>query len=401
MPNLLFLTQRIPYPPNKGEKIRSLQIIRHLSRNYNVHLGCLLDDPADEQHIGAVQALCAGSHFARLNRKRAKLLCLVGLLTGKPLSVTFYHDRALAAWVSKTIQEIRPEVIFISSSNMAPYVLDLTGTERVCLCDLVDVDSEKWRSYARSGKGPMHWIHAREGREIAKLEARIARECDWSTFVSNEEAELFRREQPDFSAKIRAIPNGVDYAYFDPEVHHDTPFATGRLNFVFTGTMDYPPNIDAVRWFVSEIFPIIRRIATDAQFHIVGSSPAPQVRELAAVDGVSVTGWVPDVRPYVAHATASVAPMRIARGIQNKVLEAMAMARPVVVTKDALEGIEAEPGRELLLAEGAEAFAASCLFAAQPEGQMIGQAARRRVERDYAWASRLQGFDALLMSAPS
>lgn len=396
MPNLLFLTQRIPYPPIKGEKIRPLQILRHLAKSYDVHLGCLVDDPADEEHVPTVAALCKTSHFARLDRRRAKLMCLTGLLTGEPLSVTFYRDRNLAAWVRQTLAAIRPDVVFVCSSNMAPYVLGRLGDARVSLCDLADVDSEKWRAYAAKDKFPMRWVHGREWRRVSRLEGRIARELDWSTFVTEEEAALFRTQLPALSAKIRAVPSGVDFAYFDPSIPQGSPFPTDRLNFVFTGTMDYPPNVDAVRWFALEILPIIRRSAADARFHIVGSSPSADVRALASDPGVFVTGRVPDVRPYVAHANAGVAPMRIARGIQNKVLEAMAMGKPVVVTPDALEGITAEPGVELLLADGADAFAARCLEAAGPDGQAIGQAARQRIERDFSWEGRLRGFDAML-----
>ncbi len=394
MRDLLFLTQRIPYPPIKGEKIRPLQILRHLRETYRVHLGCLVDDPDDEQHVDTVAALCTTSHFARLDRRRAKLLCLTGLLTGEALSVTFYRDRGLATWVRRTLRDIKPAVVFVCSSNMAPYVLGRTGGTDVTLCDLADVDSEKWRAYSETGRGPMRLVHRREWGRVAALEGRIARELDWSTFVSAEEAALFRAQRPGEAEKIRAVPSGVDFAYFDPAIAQEVPYPTDRLNFVFTGTMDYPPNVDAVRWFATEILPIIRR-SQPAHFHIVGSSPSAEVRALAG-DGVFVTGRVPDVRPYVAGATAAVAPMRIARGIQNKVLEAMAMGRPVVVTPDALEGIEATAGMELLLGEGAEAFAARCLEAARPEAAAIGQAARRLIERSYSWAGRLRGFDALL-----
>ena len=400
MPDLLFLTQRIPYPPIKGEKIRPLQILKHLRQSYDVHLGCLVDDPRDMEHVPTVQALCTDSFFAPLDRRRAKLTCLRGLLTGAPLSVTFYHDRGLAQWVRRVLRDVRPAAIFVCSSNMAPYVLDLRGAERVCLVDLADVDSEKWHAYARTGSGPMRWVHAREGRLTAQLEARIARECDWSTFVSPAEARLFASLVPDCADKIRAISSGVDHAYFDPALPFAPVYDTARSNYVFTGTMDYKPNSDAVVWFADAILPLIRRTDPAAQFHIVGSSPAPEVQKLAERPGVFVTGRVPDVRPYVAHATAAVAPMRIARGIQNKVLEAMAMARPVVVTPDALEGIDAVPGHEVLLAEGADQFAAACLRAAQPGSAAIGAAARRRVMADYVWAERLRGFDALLGTVP-
>jgi len=399
MPGLLFLTQRIPYPPIKGEKIRPLQILRHLRQSYEVHLGCLVDDPRDQEHIPTVQALCASSHFALLDRKRANLTCLTGLLTGEALSVTFYRDGGLARWVRRTIETVRPEVLFICSSNMAPYVLDLRGSERVCLVDLADVDSEKWRAYARTGRGPMRLVHAREAGKVAKLERRIARECQWSTFVTNEEAAHFARMLPDCAAKIRAVISGVDAAYFDPAPGYPCPYDAAKPAYVFTGTMDYKPNVDAVVWFANAILPVIRRTLPEAQFLIVGNSPAPEVQALGALPGITVTGRVPDVRPYLAHAAAGVAPMRIARGIQNKVLEAMAMARPVVVTKDALEGIAAEPEREVLLAEGEKAFAAACVRATEPGMDAVGQAARRRVLGDYVWEQRLRGFDALLEPA--
>jgi sugar transferase (PEP-CTERM/EpsH1 system associated) len=242
----------------------------------------------------------------------------------------------------------------------------------------------------------MNWVYRREWRRIADLEARIVRECDWSVFVSDAEAALFRKLQPQFANKIRAVSNGVDLDYFDPARRFQAPYATDSANYVFTGTMDYPPNVDAVVWFAKDILPVIRDSMPGAQFHIVGANPAPQVKALESIKGVFVSGRVADVRPYVAHATACVAPMRIARGIQNKVLEAMAMGRPTVVTADALEGIKAVPGADLLLANGAADFAKACLACAQPGAAAIGDAARQRVVRDYAWPQQLERFDAFL-----
>jgi sugar transferase (PEP-CTERM/EpsH1 system associated) len=398
-PDLLFLTQRIPYPPIKGEKIRPLQILRHLRESYNVHLGCLVDDPRDIEHIPTIADLCVSSHFAPLDRKVAKITCMRGLLTGTPLSVTFFHDRGLQAWVRDVLARVKPGVVFICSSNMAAYVLDTGYRAPVSLCDLADVDSEKWRAYAETGSLAMRWVHRREWKLTARLEARIAHECDWSTFVSAEEAALFASIVPDSASRIRSVVSGVDQVYFDPSLPYEAVFDISRANFVFTGTMDYPPNMDAVQWFAHSVLPLIRASRPDAQFHVVGSSPAPSVAKLAELDGVFVTGRVPDVRPYVAHATACVAPMRIARGIQNKVLEAMAMARPVVVTPDALEGIDAIPGQEVLMAVNETEFANACLATLDPGAQRIGDAARARVMADYVWAQRLRGFDALLSGA--
>jgi sugar transferase (PEP-CTERM/EpsH1 system associated) len=397
-PDLLFLVQRIPYPPNKGEKIRHYQFLRHLAKSHTVHLGCLIDDPSDWDHIETVKSWCAGTHFARLDRRRDAVSHLGALATGRALSVNLYRDAGLARWTSRVLDHVRPKVIFVGSSNMAPYVRGRTAGDGAYICDLVDVDSEKWRAYAETASGPMKWLYRREARLVLKLERTIAREADYCTFVSEAEARMFRGLAPGRPDRIVGISNGVDSDYFDPAGTFAAPFDTALPNFVFTGTMDYVPNVDAVRWFAEAIFPIVRRSLPDARFHIVGTSPAPAVQALTAIEGVHVTGRVPDVRPYLAHAIAAVAPMRIARGIQNKVLEAMAMAKAAVVTSDALEGIAATAGTELLLADDPEAFAAAlCRLAADlSERTAIGQAARRRVVDRFSWDGQLRGFDRLL-----
>ena len=396
MPNLLLLTQRLPYPPDKGEKIRYWQILNYLAQWYDIHLGCLMDDPADAIHVAAVQAICRHTHIAPLNRRMARLLCLRGLLTGQSLSVAFFRDRSLARWVRQVVETVRPEVIFVISSNMAPYVLDLPTTG-VRIVDLVDVDSEKWRAYADRTPWPMSSVYRREWRQVAALERRIAHECDLSSFVSEAEAALFARMVPACAGRIRGVSNGVDHRYFDPALHHAAAYDTSCPTYVFTGTMDYPPNVDAVAWFATDILPAIRRTLPTARFYVVGTTPTAQVQRLARIEGVFVTGRVPDVRPYVAHATASVAPMRIARGIQNKVLEAISLARPVVLTSVALEGIKAEPGREVILANTTEDFAAACCrLATFGDLGGIGAAARRCVLRDFDWSVTLRRFDDLL-----
>jgi polysaccharide biosynthesis protein PslH len=396
MPDLLFLTQRLPYPPIKGEKIRPLQILKYLTQWYDVHLGCLMDDPSDTEHIETIRAMCRGIHVAPLNRTVAKLMCLRGLLTGESLSVTFFRDRGLTRWVRDVVETVRPAVIFVNSGNMAPYVLDLRKRE-TRICDLADVDSEKWRAYAETTTGPMRFVYRRERETVAALEQRIADEFDVSSFVSEAEASLFARLVPNRFGQIRGVSSGVDHRYFDPALAHTLVFDTRLPTFVFTGTMDYPPNVDAVVWFATEILPVIRRTVPAAQFYIVGNGPSAEVRRLAQIEGVFVTGRVPDVRPYIAHATAGVAPMRIARGIQNKVLEAMSLGKPVVLTSGALEGIEAEPGTDVILADSVEDFAAGCCrLATTADGMAIGAAARARIVRDYDWSARLRRFDDLL-----
>jgi polysaccharide biosynthesis protein PslH len=399
MADLLFLAQRLPYPPTKGEKIRAFHELKYLSQWYDIHLGCLIDDPEDRQYIDTIRAMCCDVHVAQINRRISRVTCLRGLLTGEALSVTYFHDRGLSNWVRGIVETIRPAVTFVYSSNMAPYVLDLPKAGRRVV-DLVDVDSEKWRTFAETAQGPMRHVYRREWQKIAELEQRIARESDLSVLVSGAEARLFARQNPESAARIRGVSNGVDHRYFDPALDHPPVYDTTLPNFVFTGTMDYPPNADAVIWFATEILPRIRRTLPAARFHIVGSNPSSDVLRLARIDGVFVTGRVPDVRPYIAYATASVAPMRIARGIQNKVLEAMAMGRAVVLTSGALEGIDADPATETILADTVETFAdACCRMATTDDGRVIGAAARARILRDYDWNSTLRGFDDVLRSA--
>lgn len=402
-PALLFLMQRLPYPLIKGEKIRNWHILNYLTKWYDVHFGCLIDDPDDFQHINTVRALCADMYTAPLNKNIARMTCANGLLLGEPLSVAYFHNRGLQRWVEQVMATVQPVMTFVNSSNMAPYILDLIHPGKRVV-ELGDIDSEKFHSYAKSANPLMRFIYEREWRKVQNLERRIAMECDYSVMVSEDEANLFRAFVPQAADKIVGISNGVDSDYFKP-ADYPAPYDAKLPTFVFTGTMDYKPNIDAVTWFATKVLPKIRASdlwsARVAQFYIVGSNPPDAVRHLEKLEGVTVTGRVPDVRPYVQHATAAVGPMRIARGIQNKVLEAMAMGKPVIVTSGALEGITAMPGRDIVLADDAENFARAAvrLIDGKDEAEALGAAARQLVVDRYNWNACLSGFDRIMQPA--
>jgi sugar transferase (PEP-CTERM/EpsH1 system associated) len=389
--DLLLLIHRIPYPPNKGDKIRSYHLLKHVARHYRVHLGTFVDDADDWQHVPKVEELCASSHFAPLHPLRARVKSLAALAKGRSLSLDYYRNAALARWVDQTVAAHGIERVLVFSSPMAQYADKYRAARRVV--DFCDVDSDKWRQYADNKRWPMNWLYRHEARQLLDYERKVAREYDASLFVSHPEAELFRRLAPESHAKIGFFNNGVDTDYFSPDVGYDSPYQPGERAVVFTGAMDYWPNVDAVQWFASEVFPALRARFADLRFYVVGARPASAVQALASQSGVVVTGTVPDVRPYIAHAQVAVAPLRIARGIQNKVLEAMAMATPVVVSPQALEGIDAEPGTELVLAEQADGFVAAVAALldqrARGEPAAIGRAARAKVERQYSWPSNL------------
>jgi sugar transferase (PEP-CTERM/EpsH1 system associated) len=390
--DLLLLIHRIPYPPNKGDKIRSYHLLKHLAKHYRVHLATFVDDPDDWQYVPHVEALCASSHFARMNPLAARVKSLAALLKNRSLSLEYYRDPKLARWVQGTVAAHGIERVLVFSSAMAQYADPYRQARRVV--DFVDVDSDKWRQYADKKSWPMSWLYGYEAARLLDYERQVARDYDASLFVSAPEAALFRQLAPESGAKIGHFSNGVDTDYFSPEAEagHANPYQAGERALVFTGAMDYWPNVDAVQWFCDQVFPALRERCPELRFYIVGSRPNAQVQALAQRPGVTVTGTVPDVRPYIAHAAVAVAPLRIARGIQNKVLEAMAMARAVVVSPQALEGIDAEPGSELVLAEDAPAFieAVHALLASQDGAlETIGQAARAKVQRRYSWSSNL------------
>lgn len=405
MRDLLFLCQRIPYPPNKGEKIRAFRILDHLARDYRIHLGCFIDDPADWAHRESLAPFCATAHFARLDPTFAKLRCLTGLVDGRPLSLPYFHDAGLAAWTRDVLDKVGPDVAFVYSSAMAQYLLAGDAVRpprpRRVVMDFVDVDSDKWRQYAPTQKWPFSAIYGREAETLLRFDRTVAVAADAGLFVSDPESALFRDLAPESAAKIHTVSNGIDADFFDPALDVGE-VAMPAPALVFTGTMDYWPNVDAVVWFAEDILPRIRAVHRQAGFVIVGASPAPKVAELARLDGVTVTGRVDDVRPYIAGGAVSVAPIRIARGIQNKVLEAMAMARPVVTTAQALEGIDAEPGRDLVLApEGGDAAAGFAdavlsLLADPARAAQLGQAARACVVDGYSWPAKLSVLDRLL-----
>jgi sugar transferase (PEP-CTERM/EpsH1 system associated) len=392
--HLLYLVHRIPYPPNKGDKIRSYHLLKHLAERYHVHLGTFIDDANDWQYVDKVKQLCADTCFAELKPKLARVRSLGALFANRSLSVDYYRHAELQTWANQVVKQHDIQRVLVFSSPMAQYAMDLRDTRRVI--DFVDIDSDKWRQYAEKKHWPMSWLYAHEARQLLRYEQHVAQAFDASLFVSQPEADLFKQLAPAVRHKVGSFSNGVDTDYFAPRLELENPYTDDAAVMVFTGAMDYWPNVDAVQWFARDIFPAIRQAHPAARFYIVGSRPSAEVQALAALPGVHVTGTVPDVRPYLAHARLAVAPLRIARGIQNKVLEAMAMAKPVIVSPQALEGIAATPGRNIVLAAEAPQLAAAAIELLHHPDHQMGPRARECVIAQYGWTSNLSRVDALL-----
>ncbi|PSJ39867.1 TIGR03087 family PEP-CTERM/XrtA system glycosyltransferase [Allosphingosinicella deserti] len=385
MSEILFLAHRIPFPPDRGDKIRSWNILKALAELGTVHLASFADDAADAAHLPALRAALGGrlgeAHVETRTTGKAKA-GLRALITGKPVSLTLFDSGRMRRFVEHILADRPIGTVFAFSGQMAQFVPP--GARLVM--DFVDLDSAKFESYAEEG-GPLAWIHRREARRLFAFERETAARAAISLFVSDAEAALFegRAELPD--ADVRSLHNGVDLDFYDPQaVFPRMRRGEGPL-LVFTGQMDYAPNVDAVRWFAETVLPAVPK----ARFAIVGRNPIEAVNRLGTDDRVLVTGAVPDTRTWIDAADLVVAPLRIARGVQNKVLEAMAMARPVIASPAAFEGIEAMPGRDLLVADGAEAQAKAIrqLLSDSVRAATIGAAARRRMQEAYHWDLRL------------
>jgi len=336
---LLFLVHRIPFPPNKGDKIRSYHLLKFLSQQYDVYLGAFVDDPQDEQYKQNVSALCKEVYLESINPLKAKIKSLSGLIHKEALSIPYYSSVEMQNWVNTVIEKNKINKILAFSSPMAQFLENLSD-DIIRIMDFVDIDSDKWQQYCKTHKGLMSWIYSREAKYLFEYEKSISKKCDASLFVSEQEAQMFKQMSPETAYKTYGVSNGVDIDFFSPVYSCDSPYESNKKILVFTGAMDYWANCDAVIWFANEIFPKLYQQDNSYEFYIVGSKPTEQVEALASIQGVIVTGRVDDVRPYVKYALLSVAPLRIARGIQNKVLEAMAMGKTVVATQNAVEGID-------------------------------------------------------------
>jgi glycosyltransferase involved in cell wall biosynthesis len=474
MRDLLFLSHRIPYPPDKGDKIRAWHIFRHLARRFRVHLGCLLDDPDDAARVAELRPFCADLACIQIDPRMQRLKALLRARPGQPLTLGYFHDARLQRWVDATLARHAIRHIFVYSSAVAHYVMrppasptalqdDNTRRETarqdvVRVLDMVDVDSSKWSAYAPTAGWPARAVYAREGRTLLAFERRAAHAFTRSIFVNEAEWRHFVDLAPEARDRTGWIENGVDLLHFSPTLTFADPFPpmevpaggprddllplplrawaakrtedggrgsgaggvssilatppptirhpqdAGKISptprLVFTGRMDYRPNIDAVTWFARAVLPKLRARVPDLRFAIVGSAPTPEVTLLAELPGVIVTGRVPDTRPWLAHASIVVAPLLIARGTQNKVLEGMAMGRPVIATPEAFEGVQAMPERDILLAGGVEQTIERIIDVLSGRHAGLGAAARRAVELRHDWSVTLAPLDALFPDDP-
>ena len=386
---IFFLCQRVPFPPDRGDKIVTFHEIRHLSQQHEIHVFCLADGVADLANIPGLRDCTASVTAVPVTRLRSRLRALSALAGNRPLSVAAFDEAALHRAIISKADQLPPDLIIVFSCNVAQYAEHFAAVPRIM--QFHDLDSLKWAQFAERYRIPLKWIYRTEAKRLLLYEGHIARQFSHSLVCTAEELKDFTRLFPGVTVSL--VGNGVDLDYFQ-----SSAIAKRSGSMVFTGVMDYFANVDAVEWFCSEILPSVQAEMPQATLTICGNRPSPVVRRLRKRRGVTVTGWVPDTRPYLDAAEVFVAPLRVARGVQNKLLEALAMGLPCVASSVAWRGTAVPQGAGILVADNAKEFAdlvIRLLRDAALRSEMAVKA-RAAAEAKYRWEAPLAALDRVI-----
>ena len=384
MKQLLFIAHRVPFPPDKGERVRAFHEIKALSKYFRVTVAALAHNHEDVEAANELKNFCQDVFIVSVSNTAKLLRAGFYQLIGKSATEGYFFSRRFRKMIISEARHRQFDMVMCYSSSMMPYGLEVPAIARII--DLVDVDSAKWSSYAHSSKWPLSWLYQRESNAVHRIETSAVAKYDAVLLVSQDEVDALGLSD----GKVKVIANGVDVDFFQPDIV--APIDMESPNLVFTGTMDYRPNVEGVCWFVSSVWPELKRREPSLTFTIVGRNPVKAVRQLSQVPGVTVTGFVPDVRPYLAAASIVIAPLKIARGIQNKILEAMAMGKAIVASPAALEGLEIQRGSDVLQADAPDEWCEHITHLLSNESLRIqfGKTARATVERKYPWSAQMQ-----------
>lgn len=384
-PRILYITHRVPYPPNRGDRIRTWNILKFLSQRADIDLICLADEEVTAEQRSKLEQRTSRLAIVPHTGIRRYIRGAMSLMHGDTVTEGLFYSRVLASVVKQWAKKTRYSSAMVSSSGLARYVQApiLNDVDRVWV-DLIDVDSQKWLDYSESSKWPMSAVYATEGRRLRQLECNLATSSERLLVVSEAEQRLFLDFCSD--APVQAVGNGVDTDFFTPSACSPAP-----QTCVFVGVLDYLPNKDAVTWFSANVWPKVRQKYPEATFRIVGRNPPPEVEQLGELDGIEMIGPVPDVRPWLAESACVVVPLRIARGIQNKVLEAMAAGRPVICSTPPLKGLAVESGLQLLNADTVDEWVnqISSVFDDPIRADELGMAASAWVQLNHQWENCL------------
>ena len=389
---IFFICRRVPFPPDRGDKIATFNEIRHLSAQHEVHVFCLGDGARDLDNIAGLSEYAKSVTAVPVSGLTIKVRALKALIMGQPLSVAALDEAKLHGAIQRKFAELGPDLVIVYSCNVAQFAGHFPHVPRIM--QFGDLDSLKWHQYAERSRIPLKWIYAMEGRRLLSYERLIAHSFSQALLHTEMERLDFQRLVP--GVPVALVGNGVDLDYFRSAASAKRP-----SSMVFTGVMDYRPNVDGVVWFCNEILPIVRAEIADANFTICGSRPVRSVRRLERLSGVTVTGWVPDTRPYLDRSEVFVAPLRIARGIQNKLLEGLAMGLPCVASAAAWSGTQIPRGEGIFATGDPRQFAEYVIqLLRDPKWRAeMGRRARAVAEANYRWETQMARLDQVIAAA--
>jgi len=387
--NILFICHKVPYPPDKGEKIRTFNIIKHLSRHHKIFLYSLCDKKEDLKHGEQLKAYCASVDIYYIRPGRAFLRMLACIFTKRPFTLGYFSENKMKRCIDEKIKTTNMDILFASCSSSAQYIMDIKNKKKIV--DLIDVDSDKWKQLGKAAWPPLSLVYLSESKRLERIEKDINEAFEYSIVTTDREKEKLGRICPLGKEKVCVVNNGVDNDFFG--VEHN---AVEAPVLIFTGQMDYPPNVDSAIYFYKKILPIIKKSVPDTLFYIVGRSPSPLIRIICRE--AITTGYVKDIRKYLAGACVYVAPMRLVFGVENKILEAMAFGLPVVATTEVSKTIKAVPGKDIIIKDEPGEFANAVIELLSDRGKrdLITENAKKYVKTYHDWEKNLAVLDAVL-----
>jgi sugar transferase (PEP-CTERM/EpsH1 system associated) len=390
---VLILTHRLPFAPNRGDRVRAYHIIKELAKHASVHIVSLVHDAAEAAEAEPMRRSGLKVTTARVSRARNLARGAAGLLSTTPLTHLLLDSPEMRGAIEESLRDGDPDVVLAYCSGMARFALEAPLNRFPFVLDLVDVDSGKWADFAKVASGPKRWLYRREARCLSAFEAAAARRAVATTVVTAREAEALETLCPD--ARAHVIANGVDLQYLAPQ---DAPSRDPEV--VFTGVFSYAPNADGAVWFARHVWPLVKTRVPGARLTLAGASPLRRVRQLADDDpSITVTGLVPDIRPYLWRSAVAIAPLFEARGLQNKVLEAAAAGLPSVVTSAVWAGLPPQGRAACRLANEPEPFAAAVLDLLSMTPADRRAVAERSNLGSLSWPACLAPFATLIESA--
>ena len=387
---ILYVCHRFPFPPKRGGTIRPFNMIRHLAQSHDVTVCSLTRSDEQTRAAQGIAAHCSAFHIGQVDDRIQTLRMIATIPTPITASASFFHSSRLAGTIRGLLAQRPFDLIFVHCSSVAHYVSRVHGIPKIL--DFGDMDSQKWFEYVRHKPFPLSAGYWWEGTRLEAEEKRLARRFDFCTATTRAEHRTLLGHGIETPSDW--FPNGVDSTYFAPPENGTYDDAT----IVFVGRMDYFPNQQCMVDFCTQVLPLLKARRPDVKLRIVGAEPSAQVRRLAEIDGVTVTGSVDDVRPHIARAALTVAPLRIARGTQNKILEAMAMGVPVVCSSVAAGGVDAVPNEHLLTADSPAEQCAAILriLDDQAERHRLSAAGRARVLTSHSWPNSMKRLDTII-----